>query len=801
MRLAVKPYPRATAGACAVDGDCPGADHRCFDGVCVDVMNDDANEDEFGRDVWLRQWHSGVPEIPSWSTDPWPAGLPDHDRPFTEAQLGSTEGVVLLRQQCLPNPPAVLHPILVNELWIYDGCPAGARCPVATDAVALSELRTAGDAVSAIETTISGSDGRLDVRPWTGRVASGAASFPTSGFAIARIHTAAADGAPRVLDVVIGGASANGGPSSAVWLRDSATAANAFVRHTIAGPALSSPRLFVNRADGRVFALGDSGSGRVWELTGLYAGQPRWVGAWPALPNGLWVDADAVVADPRGDRAYLVSSSGTALEVSVLAVEGGAPAVRPFAVAGAKPAARTGAAVALWAEKGRLFVYGGVSGQQQRLHDLWSFDLARREWKPLAASAGDLPARSGGRMLAGSDGTLYLAGGEDAFGTAGDRVVWALDPAAASPGWHAQSVGAPRQLLVGTRTLAGTYRPGAPVVIQLGLPTPPDQRGTPVQVRFSNPGGRLMLAAIGNGASTPPMVTRAGTAGTLSFAMRRSEEWYLIVGPRYGEPALADDRSYTLTATVARTRSPIASLSTGAPARFDAAGGRAVVADWDRVAVLVRAGGDAVATAELPATAAADVVVDGRYAYVADLEEGLRVVDVGDPAAPLAVGGELPLGSPSSIAKLGSRVYLGAGPDGVQVIDVSDPTAPRWVDTVAPGGDVVDVSAADGVLTVSLLDGRVELYEADAAGGLSRTGAYQSTGWVEETRVSGDELHVVSTAGVVEVVDIRKRIAPQLKGLDAEASARATRRFGDDFAVQKSAGGGVELVPVEPEEE
>jgi hypothetical protein len=40
-----------------------------------------------------------------------------------------------------------------------------------------------------------------------------------------------------------------------------------------------------------------------------------------------------------------------------------------------------------------------------------------------------------------------------------------------------------------------------------------------------------------------------------------------------------------------------------------------------------------------------------------------------------------------------------------------------------------------------------------------------------------------------------------LEELDAEGGARVTRRFGSDFAVQRGASGGIEIVPVESEEE
>ncbi|EFK95904.1 conserved hypothetical protein, partial [sediment metagenome] len=178
-----------------------------------------------------------------------------------------------------------------------------------------------------------------------------------------------------------------------------------------------------------------------------------------------------------------------------------------------------------------------------------------------------------------------------------------------------------------------------------------------------------------------------------------------------------------------------------------------------------------------------------------------RVIDVSTPQSPQSRGRAAALGNPDSIAKLGNHVYLGAGLLGVQVIDVADPNAPQWVETLYPDDTVVDVSASAGLLAVSLMNGRVELYEADANGSLSQVGQYQSTGWVEDTQLIGNELHVMSSTGLVEIVNITDRAHPVLEELDAEGGARVTRRFGADFAVQRGASGGIEIVPIESDEE
>lgn len=92
---------------------------------------------------------------------------------------------------------------------------------------------------------------------------------------------------------------------------------------------------------------------------------------------------------------------------------------------------------------------------------------------------------------------------------------------------------------------------------------------------------------------------------------------------------------------------------------------------------------------------ATEVVVDGRYAYVAYNDArfegwGLRIVDLINPQAPALVGvynvphdpgqtGQVP-----GIAVQGSYVYLAAGDDGLRVIDVSNRTSPAEVAAYSP---------------------------------------------------------------------------------------------------------------------
>ena len=71
------------------------------------------------------------------------------------------------------------------------------------------------------------------------------------------------------------------------------------------------------------------------------------------------------------------------------------------------------------------------------------------------------------------------------------------------------------------------------------------------------------------------------------------------------------------------------------------------------------------------------VAVSGGYAYVADGDAGLWIVDVSDPGTPAVTGGCDTPGHAYALAVAGSYAYVADGFDGgLRVVDVSDPGAP-----------------------------------------------------------------------------------------------------------------------------
>ena len=170
-------------------------------------------------------------------------------------------------------------------------------------------------------------------------------------------------------------------------------------------------------------------------------------------------------------------------------------------------------------------------------------------------------------------------------------------------------------------------------------------------------------------------------------------------------PTASDPENDTLTFSVANAPSWAAFDSTsgtlsGIPSDADAGTDANIV-----ITVSDGFGG----TASLPAFSiivvdtpvANGATVAGGYAYVADDDNGLLVMDVADPTNPVTVGGVATPGWALGVTVADGYAYVADGPPGLHVVDVSDPTNPVIVASLDTPGQVYGVTVLNGYAYVA----------------------------------------------------------------------------------------------------
>jgi len=155
----------------------------------------------------------------------------------------------------------------------------------------------------------------------------------------------------------------------------------------------------------------------------------------------------------------------------------------------------------------------------------------------------------------------------------------------------------------------------------------------------------------------------------------------------------------------------------------------------------------------------------GEYAYVADGETGLVIVDIADPSAPVFVSSVNVAGDALRVALSGSHAFVAVGAFGVQVVDISDPGVPVVIAGFGRDGDVLDVVAAadDSVLYLADGDGLAIVDISDPFAPLV-VGELTTPGPVSRVRVEGNLAYMAGEEAGVHVVDVADPFNPVLVG-------------------------------------
>jgi hypothetical protein len=153
------------------------------------------------------------------------------------------------------------------------------------------------------------------------------------------------------------------------------------------------------------------------------------------------------------------------------------------------------------------------------------------------------------------------------------------------------------------------------------------------------------------------------------------------------------------------------------------------------------------------------VTVAGGYAYVADGYSGLRVVDVSDPAAPTEVGFYDTPGYAIEVTVAGDYAYVADHDEGLRMIDVSDPAAPAEVGSYEMGDKIRGVVVAGGYAYVAGGGGLLVVDVSNPAVPVE-VGSCNTPGDVDNVAVAGDYAYVADWNGGLRVVDVSDPAAP-----------------------------------------
>jgi YVTN family beta-propeller protein len=190
------------------------------------------------------------------------------------------------------------------------------------------------------------------------------------------------------------------------------------------------------------------------------------------------------------------------------------------------------------------------------------------------------------------------------------------------------------------------------------------------------------------------------------------------------------------------------------------------------------------------------VAIRGSYAYVADRQSGLQVIDISDPAHPCSVGTYDTPSYAADVVISGDYAYVADWNGGLQVIDISDPANPTYAGSVSTPGPANDVAISDTCAYIADLAAGLLVIDVSDPTTPSLAGSCDAPNWAHGVAVSGNYAYIGDWDSGLLVIDISDPANPDSVGsCDTPGCAWGVAISGD-YAYVADWGSGLQVIDI-----
>jgi hypothetical protein len=190
------------------------------------------------------------------------------------------------------------------------------------------------------------------------------------------------------------------------------------------------------------------------------------------------------------------------------------------------------------------------------------------------------------------------------------------------------------------------------------------------------------------------------------------------------------------------------------------------------------------------------IAIRGNYAYVAESEDGLQILDISDPTNPAWVGGYDTSGTAYDVAVAEDYAYIANFSSGLQVVDISNFESPSWVGGFNTSGWSVRLVKSGNYVFVADYSFGLQVFDVSDPSNPAWVGGYDTDGTAYDIAVEGDYAYIADFHGGLKIIDISNPAVPELVGGE-HASGDAFRvAVSGDFAYVLNPTQGLKVINV-----
>lgn len=156
------------------------------------------------------------------------------------------------------------------------------------------------------------------------------------------------------------------------------------------------------------------------------------------------------------------------------------------------------------------------------------------------------------------------------------------------------------------------------------------------------------------------------------------------------------------------------------------------------------------------------IQISGNYAYITDHDFGLHVVDVREPYNPALTGSVNTPGTARGIQVVGNYAYIADWESGLQIVDITIPEHPFVISTIETGNYVSDVSVAGGYAYLAHSYSGFLVINIEDPSAPFITGTLDYSGNFSKIIIDGNYAYILDKWFGLQIVDVSNPNAPSL---------------------------------------
>jgi hypothetical protein len=158
------------------------------------------------------------------------------------------------------------------------------------------------------------------------------------------------------------------------------------------------------------------------------------------------------------------------------------------------------------------------------------------------------------------------------------------------------------------------------------------------------------------------------------------------------------------------------------------------------------------------------IAVNGNYAYLAQPNDGLAVVDISNPAAPLSGTVVDTHGDPNDVAVDGTLAFVADGNNGLTVLDVSSPASPVLLGNANTPYYAVSLAISGSHVLVADVNSGLQVVSVANPSLPAVVGSYNTPGLAYDVAIAGGGIAYVADVSTLQVLDISTPANPVFVG-------------------------------------